>query len=126
MGMLDRMRERMADVEEQERQKQKKEQAESRKRYRPEPDNCALPRCRWEAGGFAAVSWGLFVGLSFINNAGFWAKYVVFPYLALAVALLFMTRGWIGLLFVKPSAFMGKGAGLSAGSGIGGRNELSF
>ena len=102
MGMLDRMRERMADLEEQERQKQKKEQAESRKRYRPEPDNCALPRCRWEAGGFAAVSWGLFVGLSFINNAGFWAKYVVFPYLALAVALLFMTRGWIGLLFVKP------------------------
>ena len=42
------------------------------------------------------------MGLSFINNAGFWAKYVVFPYLALAVALLFMTRGWIGLLFVKP------------------------
>ena len=73
MGVLDRMRERMADLEEQERQKQKKEQAESRKRYRPEPDNCALPRCRWEAGGFAAVSWGLFVGLSFINNAGFWA-----------------------------------------------------
>ena len=71
MGVLDRMRERMADLEEQERQKQKKEQAESRKRYRPEPDNCALPRCRWEAGGFAAVSWGLFVGLSFINNAGF-------------------------------------------------------
>lgn len=102
MGVLDRMRERMADLEEQERQKQKKEQAESRKRYRPEPDNCAFPRCRWEAGGFAAVSWGLFVGLSFINNAGFWAKYVVFPYLALAVALLFMTRGWIGLLFVKP------------------------
>ena len=29
MGMLDRMRERMADLEEQERQKQKKEQAES-------------------------------------------------------------------------------------------------
>lgn len=101
MGAMDRMRERMEEMERQEEAKRKKELEESRQRYRPEKDSLPLKKAGWRYGAYTLGAWAAFIGLSFINNAGFWANYVLLPYLLLSVPLLLYTRGWIQLLFLE-------------------------
>ena len=101
MGMMDRMRERMEELERQEAQKRQKELKESRQRYRPEPDSLPLSKARWIYGAYTLFAWIAFLGLTFVNNRGFWARYVLLPYLALSVPLLLYTRGWIQMLFME-------------------------
>ncbi|MBQ8536110.1 MAG: hypothetical protein IJ461_01715 [Clostridia bacterium] len=101
MGAMDRMRERMEEMERQEEQKRRKELEESRQRYRPEMDSLPIRKARWLYGAYTLGVWAAFIGLSFINNAGFWAQYVLFLYLALSAPLLLYTRGWIQMLFLE-------------------------
>jgi len=101
VGAMERMRERMEEMERQEEEKRKKELAESRQRYRPETDSIPLAKARWLYGVYTLGVWAAFIGLSFINNRGFWANYVLLPYLALSAPLLLYTRGWIQLLFLE-------------------------
>lgn len=100
MDMLERARQRLKELDQQAEAQRKKEEAESRQRYRPDPDSLPLKKQRLPFGAFAAFGWACFIGLSFINNAGFWEKYVIFPYLLLAIPLLLFTRGWIQMLFL--------------------------
>jgi len=101
VGAMDRMRERMEELERQEETKRQRELTESRQRYRPEHDSLPLSKARWHYGFYTLGVWIAFIGLSFINNAGFWANYVLLPYLALSVPLLLYTRGWIQMLFLE-------------------------
>lgn len=100
MGAMKRMRQRFEEAEKQDHLKRKADAAQSRQRYRPAPGCPPLKSCRWIMGFFTLAAWACFIGLSLINNAGFWVGYVIFPYLVLAIVLLFLTRGWIHLLFV--------------------------
>ena len=104
MGAMDRIRQKAEALEQQEQNKRAQEASKSRKRYRPEAGGLGLKASRLGFGGFMLVSWGFFIGLSFINNAGFWARYVTFPYLVLLVPLLLFTRGWIQMLFLSEGA----------------------
>ena len=108
MGAMDRIRQKAEALERQDREKRAEEARENRKRYRPEAGGPGLKAGRAGFGGFVLISWGLFVGLSFINNAGFWARYVTFPYLALLIPLLLFTRGWIQMLFISEGELLVK------------------
>ena len=112
---MDRMRERMEEIERQEEQKRRKELEESRQRYRPEPDSLPLKKARGLYGAYTLGVWAAFIGLSFINNAGFWAQYVLLPYLALSAPLLLYTRGWIQMLFLEEGELSVKGYRKSIG-----------
>ena len=108
MGAMDRIRQKAEALEQQEQNKRAQEASRSRKRYRPEAGGLGLKASRLGFGGFMLVSWGFFIGLSFINNAGFWARYVTFPYLVLLVPLLLFTRGWIQMLFLSEGELLMK------------------
>lgn len=108
MGAMDRIREKAEAFERQEQQKRAQDTAKARKRYRPEAGGLGLKSSRAGFGGFMAMGWAFFIGLSFINNAGFWARYVTFPYLALLIPLLLFTRGWIQMLFLPEGELLAK------------------
>lgn len=126
MGAMNRMRERMEEMERQEEQKRRKELEESRQRYRPEADSMPLRKARWHYGAYTLVIWAAFIGLSFINNAGFWAQYVLLPYLALSAPILLYTRGWIQMLFLEEGELTVKGYRKSIGQCKGSLLGLSI
>ena len=102
IGILEDLKRRAAALDKADQAKRDKAQSDARRRWRPQEDSLPIRGARLPLGLYTVCLWVLFIGLPMLNNAGFWARYVMIAYLVLALPVMFFSRGWIQMLFAPP------------------------